>query len=180
MKHPEYDSPFEVNMSDITTRMAKNFDDACWKAVQRVEINADKEKLLSALRQDAERYREAYANGYDTGYEKRDDDIVRCKDCIHRPTDPESKGFGQYLVFPDDTCPCQIGDNYYSWMPEDDWFCANGEREDETEIIRCKDCKYFGVEDRTCNYHETYFILVKPDNYCTHGEMKEQEEEDDP
>ena len=55
------------------------------------------------------------------------DAIVRCKDCKHRPTDPENKGVGQSLVFPDDVCPCQIGDNWYSWMPKDNWFCADGE-----------------------------------------------------
>lgn len=57
--------------------------------------------------------------------------IVRCEDCKHRPTDPENKGVGQSLVFPDDVCPCQIGDNWYSWMPKDDWFCADGERREE-------------------------------------------------
>ena len=59
-------------------------------------------------------------------------ELVRCKDCKHRPTDPENKGLGQSLVFPDDVCPCQIGDNWYSWMPKDDWFCADGERKETT------------------------------------------------
>ena len=85
MKYPEYDSPFEMNISDMTTQMARNIDEMSWQALQRVGINVDKDKLLIALRQDSERYREAYAKGYDTGYdtgyEKRDDDIVRCKDC---------------------------------------------------------------------------------------------------
>lgn len=54
--------------------------------------------------------------------------VVLCKDCKHRPTDPENKGLGQSLVFPDDVCPCQIGDNWYSWMPKDNWFCADGKR----------------------------------------------------
>ncbi len=53
--------------------------------------------------------------------------LVRCKDCKHRPTDPKNKGVGQSLVFPDEICPCQVGDNWYSWMPKDDWFCAGGE-----------------------------------------------------
>jgi len=56
--------------------------------------------------------------------------VVYCKDCKHRPTDPENKGVGQSLVFPDDVCPCQIGDNWYSWMPNDNWFCADGKRRD--------------------------------------------------
>ena len=42
-------------------------------------------------------------------YEK----IVRCKNCRHRSTSQ---------------CPCQYsGDPYYSWDPDDDWFCADGE-----------------------------------------------------
>ena len=59
------------------------------------------------------------------------DEIVRCKDCIHRPWVDESKrklwGSIIALTFPDDECPCQCGDCYYSWMPDDDWFCGNGE-----------------------------------------------------
>ena len=114
MKYPEYDSPFELTISDITTQMARNIDEMSWQAVQRVGINVDKEKLLIALKQDAERYREAYANGYDTGYEKRDDDIVRCKDCKYR--DPE-----------DFKCDC--GHDIHWELPRpDDWFCADGER----------------------------------------------------
>lgn len=62
---------------------------------------------------------------------KEESKIVRCKDCKHRPTDPENKGIGQTLVFPDDICPCQIGDNWYSWMPKDNEFCAYGERKDD-------------------------------------------------
>ena len=58
-------------------------------------------------------------------------EIVRCKDCKHRPTDPENKGVGQSLVFPDEICPCKIDDHWYSWMPKDDWFCADGKRKDD-------------------------------------------------
>ncbi len=40
--------------------------------------------------------------------------IVRCKICKHRSTSQ---------------CPCQsAGDPYYTWDPDDDWFCADGER----------------------------------------------------
>lgn len=58
----------------------------------------------------------------------RPQELVRCNDCKHRPADPENKGAGYSLVFPDEVCPCQIDDEWYSWMPEDDWFCADGER----------------------------------------------------
>ena len=51
-------------------------------------------------------------------------EIVRCKDCKHKPVldedgDPE---------FPTERCPCQCDDDYYSWIPKDDWYCADAER----------------------------------------------------
>ena len=148
MKHPEYDSPFKLTISDITTQMKQKIDETCWNTVQRVGIDIDKEKLLIALKQDSERYREAYAKGYDTGYEKRDEEIIRCKDCKH------------YMTI---HCTCD------GCCISDDWFCADGKRKDETEIIRCKDCKHFVAEDQSCKYHGTHLSL-KPDNYCSHCE----------
>ena len=75
---------------------------------------------------------ESYWTGGEFGsdYQWNDNhgELIRCKDCKHRPTDPENKRDGQYLEFPDAVCPCQIGDNWYSWMPKDNWFCADGER----------------------------------------------------
>ena len=62
--------------------------------------------------------------------------VVHCKDCKHFPVDEGDQtcigGFG--LVFPDDKCPCKCEDGFYSWMPEDDWFCANGERRDDDAL----------------------------------------------
>ena len=58
-------------------------------------------------------------------------ELIRCKDCRHRPKEPNFKTYenGFDIEFPEDSkCPCQCsGDQYYSWYPEDDWFCANGE-----------------------------------------------------
>lgn len=60
-------------------------------------------------------------------------EVVRCQECIHRPKRLEEyedgDGFG--LEFPDERCPCHCEDGWYSWMPPDDWFCANGERKKE-------------------------------------------------
>ena len=59
-------------------------------------------------------------------------ELVRCKDCKHRPKEPNWKTYenGFDIEFPEDSkCPCQCSDDeYYSWHPRDDWFCANGER----------------------------------------------------
>ena len=61
-------------------------------------------------------------------------ELIRCKDCKHRPTVPDgiTYGDGFDLKFPEGSkCPCQcLDDGYYSWYPEDDWFCADGERKD--------------------------------------------------
>jgi len=53
---------------------------------------------------------------------------ILCKDCKHRPTEPAKYKTGFDLYFPDEECPCRCDDGYYSWYPEDNWFCANGER----------------------------------------------------
>lgn len=55
-------------------------------------------------------------------------DLVRCKDCKHRPIKPDDYENGFDLEFPDGKCPCQCDDGWYSWYPKDDWFCADGER----------------------------------------------------
>ncbi len=117
MKYPEYDSPLALITSDIQTQIANQFDEMCIQAVQRVGIYVDKEKLLDALKQDSERYRKAYTNGYDTGYETRDDEIVRCKDCA---------------CLSDDGKLCK----WWKMAPlSDDWFCADGERKSADEIL---------------------------------------------
>lgn len=55
--------------------------------------------------------------------------VVRCKDCKYRPIDTGTHQYGHELEFPNEyKCPCQCGDNWYSWMPDGEWFCANGER----------------------------------------------------
>ena len=57
-------------------------------------------------------------------------EVVRCKDCKHRPSGTVEE---DDLEFPDDRCPCQCEDYWYSWKPDNNWFCGNGERsEDET------------------------------------------------
>ena len=60
-------------------------------------------------------------------------DIVQCKDCKHRPIKDDSDGadYGFNIVAPtdgDDLCPCLVEDGWYSWMPEDNFYCGRGER----------------------------------------------------
>ena len=108
-------------------------------------------------------YDDGYADGYDRGYDdavadventfsqfdrrrntKRlqgkpasEPEIIRCKDCKYRPIS-KNGGFEQGfdLRFPDEDnnpCPCKCDDGWYSWMPADDWFCAEGKRKGEQE-----------------------------------------------
>ena len=61
-------------------------------------------------------------------------EIIYCKDCKHRPSKPENHKNGFDLVFPSDfKCPCQCDDGYYSWYPDDNWYCANGERKEKSD-----------------------------------------------
>lgn len=57
--------------------------------------------------------------------------VVRCKDCKHRPTEDSTPSRLSRFDFPDDKCPCQCDDPWYDYGPADDWFCANGERNEE-------------------------------------------------
>lgn len=76
-------------------------------------------------------------------------EVVRCKDCKHRPTFRDDEDGNWYVEGPkyqetlkngltvtleDTRCPCVNGlDSYFSYIPEDDWFCKNGERRQENE-----------------------------------------------
>lgn len=58
--------------------------------------------------------------------------VVKCKDCKHKPS---GTGANHDVKFPDEICPCQCEDYWYSWIPKDYFFCAFGERrEDELSV----------------------------------------------
>lgn len=59
-------------------------------------------------------------------------EIIRCKDCKHRPIEKD----GEIMPPKEDDwndwkCPCLCDDYFYSWMPKDNFFCASGERKEE-------------------------------------------------
>lgn len=97
-----YESPIKIMMDQIHTEI----EDGVLKAVYNTGINIDKAGLISAL-----------TNGfaqYSKGYRDRDEDIIRCKDCMRR--DPE-----------DHRCDC--GHDIQWQLPrQDNWFCADGIR----------------------------------------------------
>jgi hypothetical protein len=60
------------------------------------------------------------------------EEVVYCRDCIHRPFKeysemkaPKINGLTDY------TCPFVCVDSYYTIIPDDDFFCKNGEKENE-------------------------------------------------
>ena len=62
-------------------------------------------------------------------------EVVRCKDCVHRPEAHDGVTSGVGVEPPrddegwhDDTCPYLCGDPWYNEMPDDNWFCHLGER----------------------------------------------------
>jgi hypothetical protein len=58
--------------------------------------------------------------------------IVKCKNCKWKPSyDPPDEKISLNLVFPDsrcNPCPFKCEDNWFSEMPEDDFFCKYGEK----------------------------------------------------
>ena len=62
-------------------------------------------------------------------------EVVRCKDCKHRPylTEP-GKTYGLTIEAPDGRCPCyNEDDGWYSWVPDNEFFCFFGERKEGEE-----------------------------------------------
>ena len=58
-------------------------------------------------------------------------EVVRCKDCKHRPIDTQEEGNGFDYDFPEEYgCPGYCDDGYYSQRFNDDFYCAWGERAD--------------------------------------------------
>lgn len=78
---------------------------------------------------------------------------IKCKDCKHRGVG--SSDFPADIQWPDSKCPCQVSDAYYSWIPDDDWYCANAEPNDwlipsdDPDHDPCSECQEF-----SCYYCE--------------------------
>lgn len=61
-------------------------------------------------------------------------DVVLCGDCKYKPYKKKYLiKMGDYEFVgetiessPFSTCPCIAGDERYSWIPADDWYCKNG------------------------------------------------------
>lgn len=57
---------------------------------------------------------------------KAERELVMCKNCANRPR-LNIRGTTDY----NGDCPCaSTGDPYYDYVPDDEWYCANGVRMD--------------------------------------------------
>ena len=59
-----YDCPIHEQNGQLKTMMANEHDKMLIKAVQEVGIEIDQESLVQAIRNDRQRYEEAYKKGY--------------------------------------------------------------------------------------------------------------------
>ena len=96
--------------------------------------NMEKPKNCRTCKFKSNKEGECWFVHYDIDCPLIDMDLVRCGECKHKPIkhDPEGDDFGFNLVSPngyDNLCPClNTDDGFYSYMPDDNFFCAYGER----------------------------------------------------
>lgn len=102
-----YISPIELVQQPMRI-MQHPIDECIFQAVMNVGVNVDKEELIKAL---------AYDRGqYQKGYDDRDVEIIRCKDCIHW-----DKGHTEECGNLNSVC-------FHNGWCKPDWYCADGER----------------------------------------------------
>lgn len=99
-----YKSPIEIIYGQMQTNMENNI----YEAVQKYGVNVDKEELIRALQYDREQY--------EAGYKARDEEIVRCKDCV-------SLNYATDGSF----CYCKHRSGLKYFVEADD-FCSYGKR----------------------------------------------------
>lgn len=101
-----YESPIKL----IQSQMRNQIDEYILKTVMNVGVDVDKEELIKAL---------AYDRGqYQKGYDDRDAEIIRCKDCIYW-----DEGHAEECDNLDSVC-------FHNGWCKPDWYCADGKRKE--------------------------------------------------
>ena len=103
-----YTSPIEMVLSDLVSDYVKKADEYIVACVQQVGVKVDKDELVKALEFDRKQY--------EKGWNDRDAEIVRCKDCKHN-------SLGRFLG----NTYCDLGIGLYQL----DNFCSRGERRED-------------------------------------------------
>lgn len=66
-----YESPIKCIMDDIAKQMAVEFDNNVYKAIQRYNIDVDKDELVRALAYDRNQYNKGFKDGFKAGQKTR-------------------------------------------------------------------------------------------------------------
>ena len=82
-----YESPINI----VYGKMQLEFEDKLIKAVLDLGIYADKEQLIKALRYDRDQYQK--------GYNDRDSEIIKCKDCKYCVIAEDHVSYRSILLF---------------------------------------------------------------------------------
>lgn len=123
----DYDSPINLAVQQMASEIARFTEDGVMKAVVNAGFDIDKDKLVRILQQDRERYQEAYRKGYNA----REDEIIRCRDCKWWDKKDESD-YGYCHA-------CKHGYSSPNWeigiyrTYKGNFFCADGKIESEEE-----------------------------------------------
>ena len=72
-----YDCPIHEVISPLKTMMANEHDRVLMKVIQEVGIEIDQESLVQAIRNDKQRYEEAYKKGYSDCHKEYEEKMKR-------------------------------------------------------------------------------------------------------
>lgn len=107
-----YKSPIEIKLNDIVSDVVKQVDEYTLRCFQQIGVNVDKYELIKALEFDR--------GQYEKGWNDRDSEIVRCKNC---------KWYERRYPWNNASTMC----SYLEYPMDDDDYCSLGERKDETD-----------------------------------------------
>lgn len=65
-----YESPINLIVSDITTKVNDEMEHQVFTAIQHLGIDVNKEELVKALNYDRDQYRKGYEDGYNDATRK--------------------------------------------------------------------------------------------------------------
>ena len=73
----DYDSPIKLLIDEMSENIASQTDEYVMKAICKLDVDIEKDKLIRILHQDKERYTDAYKKGYKEGYIKLEEELTR-------------------------------------------------------------------------------------------------------
>ena len=80
-----YESPIKLYVQDMTTQLIQKQEQAIFEAVNRYDVDVDKEELIKALKYDRDQYNEGYKDGVNEVLDKIKAEILK-----YKPGDPNA------------------------------------------------------------------------------------------